>query len=127
MNANVRARQNRAALIGGIVVLLVVSYWGFVALDSWGLAEQQGSAVVRGKRYEEAHTTYVTQVINNRTSSVPQQTPEAYLLELDIAGEQVDAAVAKDLYESISKAQTVNTTFKRGRITGGVQVLKVSP
>jgi len=127
MNTDVRARQNRAALIGGIVVLLVAGYWGFLALDSWGLAEQQGSAVVRGKRYQEAHTTYVTQVINNRTTSVPQRTEEAYLLQLEVAGERTDAAVPKDLYESISESQTVNATFKRGRITGGVQVVKVSP
>jgi hypothetical protein len=127
MSVDVRARQNLAALIGAVVLLLVGGYWGFVALDSWGLSEQQSEAVVRGKRYEAPGTTYVTQMINNRATSVPRTTAEAFLLQLEIAGEQADAAVAKDVYQSVSESQTVNATFKRGRITGGVQVVQVNP
>ena len=87
MNTDMRARQNRAALIGALVLLLVAGYWGFIALDSWGLSEQSASAVVRGKRYQPAGTTYVTQMINNRATQVPQRTAEAFLLQLDVAGE----------------------------------------
>lgn len=117
--------QNIMAMIGGVILLLVVAYFGFQAIDSLGLEPQKASAVVVEKNYHAADKTYTTQYINKRTQVIPQVTPEAYLLTLDIDGEKVEGAVPKEIFDAVSISRTVEATYERRRMTGTLVITEV--
>jgi prolipoprotein diacylglyceryltransferase len=112
--------------IGGVILFVVAVYYVFLGIDTWGLTDQKASAVVVGKGYRAAGTTYVTEIINKRSYVAPQATPEAYLLELEIEGQKVEALVPQEVFEAVSTSQTVEATYQRRRLTGTLQVTDVN-
>jgi hypothetical protein len=117
--------QNFMAMMGAVIIILVVAYFGFQAIDSLGLEPQKASAVVVEKNYHAADKTYTTQYINKRTQVIPQITPEVYLLLLEIDGEKSEGAVPKEIYDAVRISQRVEVTFERRRLTGSLVVIEV--
>jgi hypothetical protein len=113
-------------VLGPVILLLVGGWYAFSAVDSMGLSSTEGSALVTGKEHRPAGRTYTTTVINNRTMTVPHDTPEAFVLTLAVAGDTTQGAADRDLYEHIQVGDRVRVTYARRRVTGGVQVVKVS-
>ena len=119
------APRNFMPLIGGVVLFSVAAYYAFLGADTLGLPELKTTAVVVGKGYRAAGTTYVTKIIENRPYVLSQATPEAYLLELKLDGQSVDAAVSRELFETIKTSDTIQATYQRGRLTGVLHILGV--
>lgn len=117
--------QNFMALLGGIILALVVLYYAFLSVDTLGLKTQIGTANVISKKYVSSGTTYVTRIVNNRSFVTPQQTPEMYLLELELEGQTVEAAVTKQLYDSVTKSSKVQTNYQVRRFTKMLQITEV--
>ena len=113
-------------VLGAVILVLVLLWLGFMAVDGLGLATQRGDATVVGKSHRAAGTTYTTTIINGRSHVVPQSTPEAYLLDLDWSGKRVQGAAERELYESVREGDRVRIDYQRRRLTGGVQVVGVS-
>lgn len=116
---------NFMVILGGIVLCCVAIYFLFMAINDIALEKKEGYATVAGKGYREAGRTYTTQVIGGRAHTIPQSTPEMYILMLDIAGRQIECAVSRDLYGMINAGEKVTVVYQRRRITGGLQVLDV--
>lgn len=112
--------------IGAVVVAGVLLYVAFMAVDGTGLSHQHGRAAVVGREYKPPGTTYSTQLIGGQTRAVPQVTSELYLLQLELDGRRVEAAVPKSLYDSIENGDEVSVTYQRRRITGAIQVEQVT-
>ena len=119
------ARANFMPILGGIILLAVALYFGFQALDGSGLATRAAAASVLGKRYRPAGVTYRTELTGGVTRSIPYSVPEAYLLKLRIGGAETEAAVNRDLYQSVGDGDKVAVTYRQRRFTGGLQVLAV--
>ncbi len=120
-------RSARLMYVVGIVILIGVGlYYLFMAVDGMGLQERTGSAVVVGKAHREPGRTYTTQVINNRTYAVPHDTPEMFVLTLDLLGRPTEYASHRSLYDALSAGDTIRVTYQRRRLTGALQVVDVS-
>ena len=129
MNAasQTQARPPRFMYILGVVILVgVAGYYAFVAANTMGLEEQQGTATVVGKEYRPAGTTYTTQVIDGRTHQVPHAVPEAYLLTLDIAGHTGQGIVEKALYDAVREGDAVQVRYTQYRFTGTTEIINVT-
>ncbi|HEX8200211.1 MAG TPA: hypothetical protein VF590_06965 [Isosphaeraceae bacterium] len=119
-------RGNNPMHILGIVILGAVAlYLAFQAGDGLALPRRGGTAVVLGKAYHPPGRTYVTQVIG-RTQTLPQATPEVYLLRLDIGGATAEGAVTKDLYDALRERDRVRVVYQRRRLTGALVVVSVN-
>ena len=113
-------------VLGPIILLSVGGWYGFAALDSLGLESRTGSALVTAKKHLPPSTTYTTTVINKRTMTIPHTTPEAFVLTLTVAGDTTEGTADREVYERIGVGDQVMVTYQRRRITGGVQVVKLS-
>ena len=113
--------------VGGLMLAGLLVYFSFSAVNSMGLQNQSATARVIGKGFQEAGKTYVTQRVGNRMLTVPQVSPEMYLLELDVQGKTTSCAVAKAIYDRVNAGDPVSIVFHTKRITRGIQVLSVLP
>ena len=113
-------------ILGGLILVVVASYFLFNAVDGTGLVSRSGRAAVVGKQYKPAGQTYTRQVIGSQTLNVPQTTPEMFVLDLDLEGQRVQGTTDRALYERISAGDQVQVTYQQRRITGALQVLDVS-
>lgn len=111
---------------GIVIVIGVAIYFLFMAIDGIGLKHQTGTAMVIGKTYRESGKTYRTQKIGNRTLTIPQHTPEMYILQLTIGGKQTECAVDKSLYDAVQREDEVNVIYQKRRIMGHLQVIDVT-
>lgn len=118
---------NIMVYIGGLMLAGILVYFGFTAVNSLGLKTQPATAQVISKGYREAGQTYTTQKVGNSVLTIPQSTPEMYLLELKINGETTHSAVARPIYDRLHAGDQVTVVFQRKRITRGIQVVSVSP
>jgi hypothetical protein len=111
--------------LGLIVLVLGAAYWLFTAVDGVGLARRTETGTVVGMRYQAAGVTYVTEVINNRPHAVRHATPEAYLVEVALAGGRAEGATGREAYEQLRAGDRVRVTYERRRVTGAIRVVDV--
>jgi hypothetical protein len=122
-----RMQGARVMYTVGIIVLVGMAlYFGFMAVDGFGLETRTASAVVKGKDYRPAGQTYTTQVINNRAYTTPHTTAEMHLLLLDLSGENAAWDADQRLYDELEAGDEVHVSYQRRRLTGALQVLNVS-
>jgi hypothetical protein len=114
-------------LLGGLILVAVLAYFGFQAVDAAGVQPQTGSAIVLGKEHKPPGKSYKTDIVGGQTRVIPQYTPDLYLLKLRIGNQETSAAVDRDLFESIAEGDRVSVTYQRRRLTGGLQVIRVKP
>ena len=128
MNSNPAPARSRnfMAILGGIILIGVALYYSFWAVNSLGLEDRSAIATVTGKEYHAPGTSYQAQNIGGRNYVRPLQTPEAYVLKLNLDNEETSAAVEKGLYDVLNPNDQVRVTYQRRRITGGLQVRQVT-
>lgn len=114
-------------IFGGVVVGILLLYALFMAIDGLALEEKEGIATVVSKEVKEEGQTYVTQVIGGRTQTLPQITPEAYMLILDISGNPTSTFVEKNIYHNLNRQDQVTISYQQRRLTGQLQVLTLTP
>ena len=120
------AGSNIWPLMGGLIVLAVVLYFGFRAVDAAGIPRQSGSATVTGKEYRPAAKTYRTDLVGGQTRAIPQVSPERYVLKLEFEGKDTECTVSRDLYQSLQQGDRVQVVYQKRRLTGALQVTCVS-
>jgi hypothetical protein len=113
-------------ILGAIILVCVVGWYSFSAIDSIGLQNQSGTGTVIAKEHREARQTYTTDIIGGQARTVARTMPEMYALRLDISGHETTATVDRDLYNSVSPHDEVRITYQRRRITGSLQVVHVA-
>lgn len=126
LSPNVPASARIMYRAGQLVLVGVALYFGFLGADTLGLPARTADARVVGKEYVPAGRTYTTNVVGGRSQVHAQTTPEMYVVHLEMAGDSATAAVEKSLYDGLSTGQTVNVEYRRRRVTGGTDVLRVS-
>ena len=113
-------------VLGAMILVLVVLWFGFQAVDRLGLATQQAPATVTGKTHRAAGQTYTTTIINKQTHVVPHATAEAYVLDLDLFGARAQGMADRALYDGVKAGDRVNVSYRKRRFTGGLEVVAVS-
>jgi hypothetical protein len=111
---------------GAVILVIVLGYFGFQAVDATGLSDQRGAAVVTGKEHRDAAKGYRTENVGGQTRVIPQTTPEMYILKLRIGDQETTHAVARDLYNTVGNGEQLTVTYQRRRISGGLQVTGIA-
>ena len=113
-------------IFGAIILVCVVGWYAFNAIDGIGLQSQTGTARVIDKEHRDAHQTYTTDIIGGQARTVARGVPEMYILKLDIAGHEATGAVDKNVYNAVNSLDVVQVTYQRRRITGRLQIVNVT-
>ncbi len=123
---SVQQPTNIMVYLGALILAGFLVYFSFMATNSLGLKEETGPAVIISKGYRAAGKTYTTQKIGNRTLTIPQMTPEMYVLELDIEDKNAAFTVSRQMYDRLDAGDQINAVYRRKRITGGIQVVAIT-
>jgi hypothetical protein len=109
------------------IVLLVamVGYFGWGALDRLGITEQQASATVTGKHYNPPGTTYRTVISGGRAWTQSDATNESYILLLNVGGEATVAVVSKAVHSEVNEGERVRVRLQRTRFSGRLEITGV--
>ena len=112
-----------------ILMLLVVGLilWGSLYLiDSVGLKEKQGKGIVIEKWFEPAHT-YTTLIMVEKVS-VPQihSVPDTWKAKIKIKDITDDVSFYESDWNTLNINQSVNCTYKNGRICNSLYIENVS-
>jgi hypothetical protein len=111
-----------------IMLIGIVLWCGFVAVDSWGRPHHSDVARVISKHHEAAHIQTIL-VYNAATkTSLPQLIPhpESWSVNVAVAGSFDSVPVSKDFYDRALVGQLGKADFVCGRLSGRVYVKSVS-
>lgn len=113
-------------LFSGIVILAVLLYLTFTAINKMGLKVESAIATVTDMQYTAGGKTYYTNIVNGRPYVQSQVTPETYALTLNIDEEKTVGLVSKQLFESLNTNDQVYVKVRRTRITKRLEVVEVT-
>ena len=99
----------------------------YAAVDRLGLEVQNTVGTVIGKQFNKSGKSYYTTIIDGRSVVQSQETPETYVVVLNVGNESTAGLVSKQLYESLQPNDTVQVKVRRTRITRRLEVVKVMP
>ncbi len=107
------------------VLVGVALYLAFWAIDGQLLASQAGSAIVVGKEYKKAGTTYRTERIGTTTRVIPYATPEMYILRFRLDKEEARWPVTKDVFDKAHLDDQFQVRYAKRRITGRLKLVSI--
>ncbi|MEJ8845043.1 hypothetical protein [Variovorax rhizosphaerae] len=110
-----------------VLLVAVLGYYAWGAVDHLGLTQQQASATVVDKHYNPPGETYRTTIAAGRAWTQADPTPDTHVLALDVAGQEPTVAiVGKDLYDALQPGDKVNVRMHRTRLTRRLEVTDVT-
>jgi hypothetical protein len=119
---------NRPMTAFGLAVLAaLVIYVVFMVLNGFWLEQRAGTARVTNKGVLKGGKTYYTRMVDGRPLVMSVTAPEAYLLDLDLEGEPVQAVVPQATFEAVQPESKVEVVYERRRLTGGIVAREVRP
>jgi len=110
-----------AVALGAMLV-----YFMCAAIDRMGLEVRTAVATVTGKQFTESGKSYYTTIAGGRTWVEPQETPETYVVTLNMGDEHTVGLVSREMFESLNASDTVRVKIRRTRITGRLEVVEVA-
>ena len=113
-------------IFSGVLLVAVLGYFGWGALDRLGLSEEQAAAVVVRKQLNPPGVTYRTTIAGGRAWTLTDPTAETYVLELKIGDEPTVAVVSQELYNTLRPGDPVQLRLQRTRLSGRLEVTAVS-
>lgn len=118
---------NMMKFVGVLALAGVFAYLVFMAANGLGLEELSGTARVTHKERRPPGTTYVRQIIGGRMQTLPQSTPEMFVVSLVINGQETTCGVTEGIYNAVCENANVAVTYQRTRLTGALEVTDVRP
>ena len=112
-------------IFSGVLLVAVLVYFGWGALDHLGLADEQSSAVVTAKNYYPPGVTYRTNIVAGRAWTMADPTSDAYVLTLNLGQKPTGAVVSKDLYDVLQPGDRVKVQMRRTRFSQRLEVTQV--
>lgn len=112
-------------IFSGVLLVAVLVYFGWGALDHLGLADEQSSAVVTAKNYYPPGVTYRTNIVAGHAWTMADPTSDAYVLTLNLGQEPTGAIVSKDLYDALQPGDIVQVQMRRTRFSRRLEVTQV--
>ena len=115
-------KKNILLYFGSAVLVSVVLYLSFLALNEMGLREQAAEGQILEKAYRPAY--HGTRMVKSGNSyhSVPSYTPEAWLVTVRVDGSVGTGDVPRADYDKFQIGETVLVDYSRRRITRSMRV-----
>ena len=101
-------------------------YFIYVAIDRTGLEVRTAVATVTGKQFNESRKSYYTTMAGGRAWVQSKDTPETYVVTLNVGDEYTVGLVSKQMFESLSAGDTVHVKIRQTRITARLEVIEVA-
>jgi len=99
----------------------------FLGTDTLGLPTRTDVAHATAREHIPAGRTYPTEIVGGRSVGRPCAVPETYLLRLQVGKPRGAAAVERPLYDALRAGEQVTVEYRRRRLTGAADVLRVLP
>lgn len=112
-------------IFSAVAIVGVVSYYLYGIIDRTGLEVSTAVATVTGKQFNPSGRTYHATSAGGQTYVQSQETPETYVLRLNIGQERTVGLVSKELYDSLRANDSVQVKFRRTRFTARLEVVDV--
>jgi len=113
-------------IFSALILVAVLGYYAWGALDRLGLPDEQARAVVTGKNYYPPGVTYRTNIVAGRAWTQPYSTSDAYVLVLNLGQEPTGAIVSKELYDALQPGDGVQVRMHRTRLSRRLEVTEVA-
>lgn len=128
MNSNtaIRGASRFMPILGGIILIAVALYYTFWAINSLGLEDRSGVGTVTGKEHRPAGTSYQPERIAGRNYVRSLQTPEQYIVTLDLLNQPTAGTVDSTLYNALKPGERVQVVYQRQRLTNSLIVQKIA-
>lgn len=114
-----------AYVFGALVVVAVLGYYLYGAMDRYGLDTRPAQARVTGKQYTPGSTTYITNVVADRAWTQSSENPDAYVVTLEVEGHPTSAYVSKELFGLLQSGDAVEVQVRRTRFSRQLLVVDV--
>lgn len=112
-------------VIGIVLLVAVVAYFGWGAIDRVGLATAEVPATVTGRHHNPPGQTYRTTIAGGRAWTLTDPTNESWIVQLSVAGEPNVAVVPKSVHDAVRTGDTVRVQLRRTRLTQRVEIIDV--
>jgi len=109
-----------------VAVGAVLLYYAYGAIDRTGLEITTSVATVTKKQYNKSGRSYYTTISGGQAWVQSKETPETYVVVLDVGNERTAGIVSKDLYDTLQVNDTVQVKLRRTRITGRLEAVEVT-
>jgi len=114
-----------AYVFPALVLVSVVGYYLYGALDRYGLDTRSAQARVTGKQFTPGSTTYNTNIAGGRAWTQSTENPDAYVVTLDLEGHPASAYVSKELFKVLQSGDAVEVQVRLTRFSRKLQVVDV--
>lgn len=110
-----------------LLMLLLILYGIFYAIDSWFLPLNNGTGRVVGKNFTPAHTDMVMQYNPALKTSAPTYIhhPDRYTLIIKYGNLTDSIFVNEGFFDEIDRGQQVKIKYITGRFSGGLYIKQV--
>lgn len=109
-----------------LLLIAVVLYFGYGALDRSGLPSKTVATVVTGKQFAKGSTSYHTVVVGSQRLVQGDQNPDAYIVTFEVDGQPTGGAVNRELYDELQAGDSVHVQFQRTRLSHRIVVTGVT-
>jgi hypothetical protein len=113
-------------IFGVVAIGAVFLYYIYGAIDGTALEITPAVATVVGKQFNERGRSYYTTITGSQAWVQSRNTPETYVVVLNVGSERTAGVVSKQLYESLQVNDTVQVKLRRTRITRRLEAVEVT-
>jgi hypothetical protein len=117
--------SNPVYIMPALILVGVILYFLYGAVDSAGLETRTATATVTAKTHTPGSTSYVNRIAAGRSWTQAQQQPDFYALSLMVDGEPTVALVTKERFDEIRENDMLSVVVRRTRISGKLEVIEV--
>lgn len=114
-----------ASIFSALILFVFVLYAAYFAINSVGLATEMVDATITGKHYNPGGTSFRTNIAGGRAWTQSYDTPDSYVVSLDVGGEATVGLVSKEIYETLKTYDRVKAVIRRTRITKRLEVIEL--
>lgn len=121
-------------IIMAVLLVAVLGYYAWGAIDRLGLQPETAQAVVTGKQINPPYTTYRSNIVAGRNYVQSDTSSEMPVLTLKMSGhasgsggEPTVAIVPRAQYEQTHVGDTVSLRYQRTRLSRQLEVIEVQP
>lgn len=112
-----------------VLVLIGLVMWGlFMAIDSWFLPRRHGTGRIVGKTFTPAHTGMIV-IYNAATkTSMPHPIfhPDDWSVSVEVDGRQDSVSVSREFFNSLSENSSVMAEYVWGRFSRNLYIKGLS-
>ncbi len=108
-----------------VLLLAVLCYYAYGAVDRLGLPTRETAAIVTGKKFTPGSKTYNTNVVGGQTLTQSYRQADFYAVSVEVAGVQGIVLVDPATFAALQINDRVSVSIQRTRLSGQLLVTQL--